>query len=53
VRRPGGDAAYPDIAAPLESGAELILIGDRADERRFFEKYNPRTAGSGHRSTTA
>ena len=50
VRRPGGEAAYPDIAAPLDAGAELILIGDRADERRFFEKYTLRTTGAGPRS---
>ena len=39
VRRAGGAAAPPDINAPLEVGAELILIGDRADERRFFDLY--------------
>ena len=45
VRRAGGEAAYPDITAPLEAGAELILIGDRSDERRFFETYGAKTSG--------
>ncbi len=45
VRRAGADAAYPDINVPLEADAELILIGDRADERRFFDKYGARTPG--------
>ena len=39
VRRPGGEAAYPDISAPLEAGTELILIGDRGDGNRFFTQY--------------
>jgi voltage-gated potassium channel len=42
VRRPGEGASYPDINMPLEAGAELILIGDRADERRFFERFGAR-----------
>lgn len=46
VRRPGAGAAYPDIMAPLEAGAELILIGDRADERRFFDRYGSRATGA-------
>lgn len=46
VRRAGGEAAYPDITVPLEAGAELILIGDRADERRFFEKYGVGATGA-------
>jgi Trk K+ transport system NAD-binding subunit len=29
----------PDPATPLVAGARLTLIGDRAAERRFFEKY--------------
>lgn len=39
VRRPGGTAAPPDIKAPLAAGTELILIGDRDAERRFFRRY--------------
>lgn len=39
VRRAGGAAAFPDITAPLDAETELILIGDRDDERRFFERY--------------
>jgi voltage-gated potassium channel len=39
VRRPGGKATPPDVIAPLEAGSELILIGDRDDERRFFQRY--------------
>jgi Trk K+ transport system NAD-binding subunit len=39
VRKPGAGAMHPDIAAPLESGTELILIGDRNDEKKFFDKY--------------
>lgn len=39
VRRAGGAAAFPDITAPLEAETELILIGDREDERRFFDRY--------------
>ena len=39
VRKPGGSAALPDITTPLEAGTDLILIADRDDEKRFFEKY--------------
>lgn len=39
VRTNGGTAVAPDILAPLEAGTELILIGDREDELRFFERY--------------
>ncbi len=39
VRRAGGAASPPDIAAPLAADTELILIGDRHDERRFFQRY--------------
>jgi len=39
VRAAGGPAAPPDISQPVSSGTELILIGDREDERRFFERY--------------
>lgn len=35
----GGPAAPPDINAPLGPGTELVLIGDREDERRLFERY--------------
>jgi Trk K+ transport system NAD-binding subunit len=44
VRKPGTPASHPDIAAPLESGMELVLIGNRDDEKRYFDKYgSPRT----------
>lgn len=43
VRRAGGTASPPDISAPLEADSELIFIGDRDDERRFFERYAART----------
>jgi voltage-gated potassium channel len=39
VRPAGGSAAPPDITAPLAADAELILIGDREDEKRYFERY--------------
>jgi Trk K+ transport system NAD-binding subunit len=39
VRRPGGAAQPPDVKAPLADRAELVLIGNREDERRFFERY--------------
>jgi len=39
VRAAGKGATRPDITTPLESGTELILIGDRNDERRYFDKY--------------
>jgi Trk K+ transport system NAD-binding subunit len=42
VRPAGGSAAPPDISARLAPGGELILIGNREDERRFFERYGNR-----------
>jgi voltage-gated potassium channel len=39
VRPGGGIAAAPDILAPLKADDELILIGDREDELRFFERF--------------
>jgi len=45
IRRGTAGAAYPDINVPLEAGTELILIGDRADERRYFDKYGPAQRG--------
>jgi Trk K+ transport system NAD-binding subunit len=39
VRPTGGLAAPPDILVPLSADSDLILIGDRDDERRFFERY--------------
>jgi len=39
VRAAGGGATRPDITTPLQSGTELILIGGRNDERRYFDKY--------------
>lgn len=47
VRQPGAETAYPDITAPLQAGADLILIGDRSDERRFFEKYGGQAGDKG------
>ena len=44
VRRPGGAATPPDLAVPLAAGVELILIGDRDDERRYFERYPVQTS---------
>ncbi|HQX81513.1 MAG TPA: NAD-binding protein [Vicinamibacterales bacterium] len=42
VRAAGGAAAPPDINAALLADSELVLIGDREDERRFFERYGKR-----------
>jgi Trk K+ transport system NAD-binding subunit len=39
VRQAGAGATHPDIREPLDATTELILIGDREDEKRFFEKY--------------
>ena len=39
VRKTGTGASHPDINTPLESGTELVLIGDRNDEKRYFERY--------------
>lgn len=39
VRPAGGSAVPPDIRAPLLADSELVLIGDREDERRFFSRY--------------
>lgn len=39
VRPAGGAAAPPDIQAPLPPDSELVLIGDRRDERQFFARY--------------
>lgn len=35
----GGSATLPDINTPLGAEMALVLIGDRDDERRFFERY--------------
>jgi len=39
VRPTGGSAVPPDIRAPLLAGSELVLIGDREHEQRFFARY--------------
>jgi voltage-gated potassium channel len=39
VRIGGGVATPPNIAAPLTAADQLILIGDRKDEQRYFERY--------------
>ncbi len=39
VRAAGGAAAPPDIRASLRADSELVLIGDREDERHFFARY--------------
>jgi len=43
VRPAGGAAAPPEIHAPLSADAELVLIGDRKDERVFFERYGTKS----------
>jgi len=53
VRRKNAGAIAPDITSPLESGAELVLIGGREQSRAFFEKYGyhrrpQRSPGDGH-----
>ncbi len=40
VRPPGGVATPPNILASVTPGTELILIGDREDELRFFDRYS-------------
>ena len=30
----------PDADTPIPEGAELVMLGDRESERRFFEKYS-------------
>ena len=44
VRAAGGAAAPPDINAALLADSELVLIGDREDERRFFARYGKTTS---------
>lgn len=40
VRHDDGETvANPDIHAPLDPEAELVLIGDTEAERRFLERY--------------
>jgi voltage-gated potassium channel len=39
VRRDGGRAAPPDPATPLQSGMQLVLVGEPDAERAFFERY--------------
>ena len=39
--RVGEQAAVPvDVSMPLPDGAEMILIGDREAEDRFFSRYS-------------
>jgi voltage-gated potassium channel len=39
VRRGGETVANPDVHAPLDAAAELVLIGDAESERRFLARY--------------
>jgi hypothetical protein len=39
VRHEGRSSIQVDVQAPLPADAELILIGDREAEGRFFAKY--------------
>ncbi|MEZ5319007.1 MAG: NAD-binding protein [Vicinamibacterales bacterium] len=39
VRRPGASAVLPDPDLALTGGTELMLIGDRAAEQAFFDRY--------------
>jgi Trk K+ transport system NAD-binding subunit len=39
IRRAGEMTINPDANAPIPADAELVLLGDREAERRFFEKY--------------
>jgi voltage-gated potassium channel len=40
VRHDGRMTINPDADAPIPAGSELVLLGDREAERRFFEKYS-------------
>jgi voltage-gated potassium channel len=40
IRHAGVMTINPDANAPIPAGAELVLLGDRESERRFFEKYS-------------
>ena len=39
VRHEGVMLINPDADTPIPAGAELVLLGDREAERRFFAKY--------------
>jgi Trk K+ transport system NAD-binding subunit len=39
IRHKGVMTINPDANAPLPAGSELVLLGDREAERRFFEKF--------------
>jgi Trk K+ transport system NAD-binding subunit len=39
VKHDGKTSIHFDVTAPLPAGAELILIGDREAEEKFFAKY--------------
>jgi Trk K+ transport system NAD-binding subunit len=39
IRHNGVMTINPDANAPLPAGSELVLLGDREAERRFFEKF--------------
>ena len=40
IRHNGVMAINPDASTPIPAGAELVLLGDREAERRFFEKFS-------------
>ncbi len=40
IRYNGAMTINPDVNAPIPAGAELVLLGDREAEQRFFAKYS-------------
>jgi voltage-gated potassium channel len=40
IRQAGAMQINPDVHAPIPAGSELVLLGDREAEQRFFEKYS-------------
>jgi voltage-gated potassium channel len=40
IRHRGVMTINPDANTPIPDGAELVMLGDRESERRFFEKYS-------------
>ncbi len=47
IRVDGRMVINPDANMPMPAGAELVLIGDREAEEKFFAKYrNQAAAGS-------
>ena len=37
--RKNGNVVQPEVNRPLPAGVDLVIIGDKEDEQRFFEKY--------------